>query len=232
MSSTNSSWDTRIGGFSLESDSGSGGVSCLGGISFMEKDSFAEGGRRLKFAGNMSWRLQPTGCALLVIDVQERIAAVMTRSEAMIKRVVDTVKVARLFGIPVFHTEQAPNKLGPTVAPIMAALGMDAAPARSRLDISKAGCFGPDELPGTLLVVGIETHACIRQTAFDLRERGHVVYVLADAVSSRAETDHRLALHELREIAGARITTLEAVAWELLGRAEGDTFKKLVAILK
>lgn len=180
----------------------------------------------------MSWRLQPTACALLVIDVQERIAAVMTRSDAMIKRVADTVKVARLFGMPVFHTEQAPDKLGPTVAPIVEALGTDAPPARSRLEISKAGCFGPDELPGTLLVVGIETHVCIRQTVFDLRERGHTIYLLADAVSSRSETDHRLALHELREIAGARIVTLEAVAWELLGRAEGDKFKKLLTILK
>ena len=73
---------------------------------------------------------------------------------------------------------------------------------------------------------------CVRQTVFDLRERGHEVYLLADAVSSRSETDHRLALHELREIAGARITTLEAISWELLGRAEGVTFKSLLAILK
>ena len=47
---------------------------------------------------------------------------------------------------------------------------------------------------------------------FDLRERGHAIYLLADAVGSRAETDHRLALHEMREVAGARITTVETVA--------------------
>ena len=72
----------------------------------------------------------------------------------------------------------------------------------------------------------------MRQTVFDLRERGHAVYLLADAVGSRSETDHRVALHELREVAGARITTVEAVAWELLGRAEGPAFKALLALLK
>ena len=180
----------------------------------------------------MSWRLPPAACALLVIDVQARLAPVMTRAELVVKRITDAVRVARLFGVPVFHTEQAPDKLGPTVAPIAEALGADVPPPRLLLEFSKAGCFGPGELPANLLVAGIETHVCVRQTAFDLRERGHEVFLLADAVSSRSETDHRLALHELREIARARVTTLEAVAWELLGRAEGETFKKLLAILK
>ena len=134
--------------------------------------------------------------------------------------------------MPVFHTEQAPDKLGPTVAPIREALGEGAAAPRVKLEFSKAGCFSAGDLPGIVLVAGIETHVCVRQTVFDLRERGHAVFLLADAVSSRSETDHRLALHELREIAGVRITTLEAVAWELLGRAEGSTFKSLLAILK
>ncbi len=180
----------------------------------------------------MSWRLDPSQCALLVVDVQERLAPVMTNSAAVIKRVADAVKVARLFGLPIFHTEQAPEKLGPTVAPIREALGPDAPPARVLLDFSKAGCFATGELPPVLLVAGIETHVCVRQTIFDLRQRDHPVYLLADAVSSRSETDHRLALHELREIAHARVTTLEAVSWEMLGRAEGDAFKKLLAILK
>ena len=118
------------------------------------------------------------------------------------------------------------------MAPLREALGPEAPVPRQRLTFSKADCFQPGELPPTLLVAGVETHVCVRQSVFDLHERGHAVYLLADAVSSRAELDHRLALHELREVAGTRITTLEAVAWELLGRAEGEAFKKLLAILK
>ena len=180
----------------------------------------------------MSWRLNSSQAALLVIDVQERLVPVMKNAEAVVKRMADAVKVARLLGVPVYHTEQAPEKLGVTVAPIREALGENAPASRLRLEFSKGDCFAEGELPPNLLVVGIETHVCVRQTVFDLRERGHTVYLLADAVSSRSEADHRLALHELREIAHARITTLEAVSWELLGRAEGDTFRALLKILK
>jgi nicotinamidase-related amidase len=180
----------------------------------------------------MSWRLDSKQTGLLIIDVQERLTPVIWESAAMVNAITKAVSVARLFGLPIFLTEQVPAKLGTTVAPVRAALGEAAPPARINSVISAAPSFGPGELPSTLLAVGIETHVCVRQTVFDLRERGHEIRVLADAVSSRAEWDHRLALHEMRESAGARISTVETVAWELLERAEGETFKALLALLK
>ena len=180
----------------------------------------------------MSWRLDSKQTALLIIDVQERLTPVIWESARMVKAVVSAVSIAQLFGLPIFVTEQVPHKLGTTVAPIRQALGDTALAARSKSVISAGPSFEPGELPATILAVGIETHVCVRQTVFDLRERGHAVWILADAVSSRAELDHRLALHELREIGGARISTVETVAWELLERAEGETFKTLLALLK
>lgn len=181
----------------------------------------------------MSWRLDPSRTGLLVIDVQERLLPAIADADARLKKIILAVRVARQFGLPVFVTEQAPAKIGPTAAGVREALGDDATPPRADLlEFSKAGCYAPGELPPTVLVVGIETHVCVRQTVFDLRERGHAVHLLADAVGSRSETDHRVALHELREVAGARVTTVEAVAWELLGRAEGPAFKALLALLK
>ena len=180
----------------------------------------------------VNWRLDPRQTGLLVIDAQERLLPAMAAAEPLLKNLVAALAVARQFGLPIFHTEQAPEKLGPTVARVREALGNGTASPRRKLDFSAAGCFGPDELPPTLLVAGVKTHVCVRQTVFDLRACGHAVYLLADAVGARAETDHRLALHELREHAGARVTTVETVAWELLGRAEGDAFKKLLTLLK
>ncbi len=169
---------------------------------------------------------------MLVIDVQVRLVPAMAEPDRLVKRVADSVAVARLFGLPVFHSEQVPAKLGPTVAPVRDALGIATPPARAKSEFSAAGCFAPGELPSTLLIVGIEAHVCVRQTVLDLRERGHRIYLLADAVASRDEADRRLALHEMRELAQARVTTLETVAWELLGQAEGEAFKKLLALLK
>ena len=62
--------------------------------------------------------------------------------------------------------------------------------------------------------------------------RGHTILLLADAAGSRSEMDHRLAIHEMREFAGIRVTAVESIAWELLGSAEGDAFKALLTLLK
>lgn len=180
----------------------------------------------------MSWRLDPRQTALLIIDVQERLLPVIHEHAALARKIVHAIRVAKLFGVPVMHTEQAPTKIGPTVAPVLAALGQDAPPARLKHDLSAAPVFAPGELPAAVLVAGIETHVCVRQSVFDLHERGHAVYLLADAVGSRSAEDHRLAVHEMREHAARRVTSVEAFAWELLGSAQGDTFKRLLAILK
>ena len=76
----------------------------------------------------MSWRLDPKQTGLLIIDVQERLTPVVWESEKLVKRIVCAIAVARLFGLPIFLTEQVPAKLGPTVAALRDALG-DAAPA-------------------------------------------------------------------------------------------------------
>ena len=180
----------------------------------------------------MSWRLNPRETGLLVIDVQERLMPAIREPEKLVKKVTTAVAVARLFGLRVFVTEQVPDKLGHTVEAVRAALGDEARMVRTKAVISAAPSFEPGELPETVLAVGLETHVCVRQTVFDLRARGHAVRVLADAVSSRAELDHRLALDEMSDAAGARITTLETVAWEFLERAEGQTFKTLLALVK
>jgi nicotinamidase-related amidase len=177
------------------------------------------------------WRLDPKTAGLLVIDAQEKLLPAIRDSQALVKRIAEAVAVARVLGLPIFLTEQVPEKLGPTVAAVRAAFGGEAPAPRAKRDFSSAGSFAEGELPPVLLVAGAETHVCVRQSVYDFRARGHGVYLLADAVGSRTEIDHRLALHELRET-GARVTTLETVAWELLRGAGDERFRRVLAILK
>src|ERR1700733_13885661 len=62
-------------------------------------------------------RLDPQSSMVLVVDVQERLAAAMP--EVAVDRLVGNVRVllesARLLGVPVVATEQYPKGLGPTV---------------------------------------------------------------------------------------------------------------------
>lgn len=81
-------------------------------------------------------------------------------------------------------------------------------------------------------LVGIESHICITQTALDLRDAGHVPYVLADAVSSCNRGEVVVALDRLRAEPGIVVTTSESWMYECLGDASHPAFKSLFGVVK
>jgi len=176
----------------------------------------------------MNWRLEPETTGLLVIDVQEKLLPAIAESERVVKKIGDMIKIAKLLTLSVFVTEQVPEKLGPTIQPLR-----DLMPDFERMEKHEFSAAGTlrFNLPKHLLVVGLETHVCVRQTVYDLRQKETVVYVLADAVSSRSLSDYNLAIAEMRQDK-VLISSVEAVCWELLGSADHPKFREALAILK
>ena len=82
-----------------------------------------------------------------------------------------------------------------------------------------------------LLVIGIESHICVQQTVLDLLENGFNVYVIADCIGSRFETDKHYAEKRMRQ-AGAIITTAESVLFELLKSADHPKRKEIQGLIK
>merc|ERR1719391_797874 len=132
--------------------------------------------------------------------------------------------------MPAFATEQYPKGLGHTVPEIeLAKFSIRAHPKT---------CFTmcvPDLLeelksvqPDTKSVIlcGIETHACIHHTTLDLLEQGYEVHIPVDCASSRTETDRRFALSRLRDV-GAFLTTSECVILGLAADSSHPKFKGL-----
>jgi isochorismate hydrolase len=76
----------------------------------------------------------------------------------------------------------------------------------------------------------MEAHVCVWQTVRDLLP-SHNVHVLADALASRSDDNYRLGLG-LCEQAGAVITSTEAVLFDMLQQAGGDTFKAVSKIVR
>ncbi len=66
---------------------------------------------------------KPQNCALLVIDVQEKLINSIAKAEEVIANIAALIKIARLFQIPIVVTEQ--EKLGPTVAVLKELLEQD-----------------------------------------------------------------------------------------------------------
>ncbi len=130
--------------------------------------------------------------ALLIVDVQQRIHAVMFHKERLVKSIVKLIKGCQALQVPIFITEQYPQGLGSTEAEILQAL-QGQAPVQ-KMTFS---CCGAEELISKLresgikqiVVAGIESHVCVQQTALDLLAQEFQVQVPKEAVSSRKELD-------------------------------------------
>jgi nicotinamidase-related amidase len=165
--------------------------------------------------------------ALLVVDVQEKLAPVIAQSARVIWNVRRLIDGAKILGLPVVGTEQYPKGLGPTVNELAERLG----PTPSKLTFSCGGC--PElfeQLQGRgihkILVCGMEAHVCVQQTVLDLLADGWRVFVAADAVGSRFEVDYRIALGRM-DSAGATLTTTEAALFEWCEVAGTPEFKEI-----
>ena len=172
--------------------------------------------------------------ALVIIDVQEKLIPAMHDQEALLDNLKRMVKGARVLGLPILFTEQNPAGLGPTV-PEIAELLPDEKPV-SKFSFSSCDTEAfMEELKAVnrqnILIVGIEAHVCVYQTAVDLVNLNYNVQVVADAVDSRTNRNKHIGL-EKSKAAGADITSTEIALFELLKIAKGDAFKEIIKIVK
>jgi isochorismate hydrolase len=194
-------------------------------------------------------RLLPARSALLVIDIQERLAAAMP-PEVLAQTIKNTtllINTAGQFLFPIVVSQQYPKGLGQTVPALVEALAaaeQNGAPVFrfDKVEFSAAEneqfkTFPPSTLTGAMyqreqwIVAGMETHVCVYQTVRDLMTYSCAVHVVSDAVASRTKANWRMGLDLCRET-GARVTSTEVVVFDLLRRAGSDAFKTLSRLIK
>lgn len=185
-------------------------------------------------------RLDRDRAVLLVIDIQERLAAAMPPDDLArtTRNVAVLAEAARRLGIPLVLSEQYPKGLGPTVAPVeQAAAAHGAVHWLEKLEFGvceAAGFAAIDRALGRRdqwIVTGMETHVCVYQSARELVRIGKQVHVPEDAVVSRSRDNWRIGL-DLMGRAGAVPTATETVVFDLLRVAGGDDFKALSKLIK
>ena len=172
---------------------------------------------------------------LLVIDVQGKLANMVHEHERLLLHIHHFVKASEAFNLPILWTEQAPHKIGETVASIKDVL----VPKFKPIHKTSFSCYQCPDFLDTLrtinkrqiIVTGIETHVCVYQTVRDLHAHGYQVHLMADAVSSRHKFDHDIAIARMRD-EGITITSAEMVICELLKSADHPKFKQVMAYIK
>jgi len=170
--------------------------------------------------------------ALLVVDVQEKLVRLIPDHKRMVWNMRRLIDGAKVLGVPVAATEQYPQGLGPTMPLLADRLGE--IPAKTLFSCRECREIFDgfrDRGVTKVLIVGIEAHVCVQQTALDLIAAGFVVYVAVDAIGSRFDVDYQTALHRL-DSAGATLTTTESALFEWCEASGTPEFKQISALVR
>ncbi|KAK4461445.1 hypothetical protein QBC42DRAFT_178595 [Cladorrhinum samala] len=175
--------------------------------------------------------------ALFVCDIQTAFRQAIHSFPSVVQTTTKLIRFSGALSIPIYVTTQNRARLGDTVPELASALAA-AGPDLVRADVDKTrfSMYLPEissQLPpgSEVVIVGIESHICVTQTALDLLQAGHKVYVAADGVSSSNKDEVPVALARLRA-AGAVVTSSESWMYECMGDAGIPEFKSVIGVVK
>lgn len=194
---------------------------------------------------------------LVLVDYQTRLMPVIFEADLVTANAVRLAQLAKLVEVPVFGTEQNPERLGHNADAVrtlcdrtLSKMHFSAVPdgllpwlrpparpqqqggnARSLPKHLQKAAQPPADERNTVVIAGCEAHVCLLQTALELIGEEFDVWVVTDACSSRTERNRDAAFDRLAG-AGAELVTTEMVAFEWMRSCENPAFKDMLALVK
>lgn len=173
-------------------------------------------------------------CCLTLVDVQEKLLAVMAQADKVVKNCQILLQIARRLQIPILWCQQYPQGLGETAGALKPYLE-----GLAPIDKVSFSCCGQPEYMrqlealavDTVILCGIESHVCVFQTAMDLIQHGFYVHLVADAVSSRTLENKQIGIQRMAAC-GVVISSVEMMLFELLKSASHPAFKELSKLIR
>jgi len=192
---------------------------------------------------------------IVLVDYQERLMPAIHEAAFVQANALRLAKAARLLEVPVWGTEQVPEKLGHNLPELRALCQRTLAkhhfgavsdglagwlrpPVRQPSGnarslpkhLQKAPQPAAPERP-SIVVAGCEAHVCLLQTALELLDEEFDVWVVTDACGSRTERNRDAAFDRLAG-AGAELVTTEMVLFEWMRTAQHPAFRDIQALIK
>ena len=175
--------------------------------------------------------------SLLLIDAQNKLFPKIHEPKNLENAILNCLEVFYTLDIPIFFSEQYPNGLGLTIDKVLEKLISCKA---HKFEKTSFSCFPTnstalhaDQLLKSkqVILIGIETHICVLQTAMDLKDKGYEVFVIFEAVGSRKTYDKELAIKRMINY-GIQVVTFEMMLFELLRDSKNKHFKNLSSLIK
>ncbi|KAJ7179487.1 Isochorismatase hydrolase [Mycena filopes] len=183
--------------------------------------------------------MDPSSTVFFLCDLQERFRPVIHGFDHVVATTNKVLKFAKILGCELIVTTQKSKVLGPTDPAVnLESLGPLHVATYDKTLFSQ---LIPEVLAflesrpnvKSVVLMGIESHICILQTALELAAHPakYTAYVLADAVSSCNPAEVPLALAQMRA-AGVVVTTSESLGFRLLRDASTPEFKAFSNVIK
>jgi len=178
--------------------------------------------------------ISPEETALIVVDVQGKLANIVHESEFVVNQMEALIKGAQILDVPIIWMEQYPEGLGPTTDQLKRHLEEEKYVTKRTFSACLEEQFMEviEEVGRkSFLVLGIEAHVCVYQTVRDLLQKEYDVEIVLDAVSSRTETNRKIGIEKMRSL-GATITSTEMALFELMKTSKHPRFKEVISLIK
>ena len=167
---------------------------------------------------------------ILIIDIQEKLLNAVFNKDEVQKNSAVISKAAGILNIPQLITEQYPKGLGSTIREIEGGKRFEKITfsALDNPEIAEAVKISGKK---QIILLGIETHICVNQTAYALINAGYEVFVIKNACGSRSRDEYSAGLERMKDN-GAKIVTAEIALFEWLKGAKHPNFKEVQALIK
>ena len=175
----------------------------------------------------------PLKNALILMDIQEKIIAPINNKDSITKNIQKLLSAYQILDKNIFISEQNPIKLGKTIEKLLPKVGFTKI---QKLDFSLASSQNlfaelDNKKISNLIICGFETHICIQQSVLAFLKKGYKVLLISDAMGSRNNLDHQIALQRMLH-KGAIITTTESIIFEICKTSDRKEFKEISNIIK
>jgi len=173
-------------------------------------------------------QLQREKSLLLMVDFQAGLLPVIEGGQEAVTEAAWLGEMACLLEVPVWLTEQNPEKLGGTAPSLLAALNDYQLWQKQHFSVMAEAEFESTlKASGKTQIVlcGTEAHICVLQTGLGMLAAGYELYWLSEASASRRPQEATMA-RERACASGAVAVTADMVAYEWLHRCDTALFKE------
>ena len=181
--------------------------------------------------------IDSSNSTLLLIDVQTKLFPKIFEAQQLENSILDCLEVFHTLNVPICFSEQYPKGLGCTMDKVLEKLLSCKAFKFEKTSFtcypnSSESCNAGKILKtNQVILIGIETHICVLQTAMDLKDKGYEVFVISEAVGSRKTNDKQFAIKRMINN-GIQVITFEMMLFELLRDSKNKHFKILSSLIK